>query len=106
MPKIKFIEKNGTEYDVEVAAGATVMQAAVDNMVDGILAECGGSCSCATCHCYIEDKFLSTLTEPSAGEKAMLAAVLEPKKNSRLACQVEVTGEMEGMVVNLPASQF
>ncbi|MFL0796782.1 MAG: 2Fe-2S iron-sulfur cluster binding domain-containing protein [Cellvibrionaceae bacterium] len=106
MPVIKFVEANGTEYEADAAVGSTVMQAALDNMVDGILAECGGSCSCATCHCYIDNKFLKQLPEPSAGEQAMLAAVIDPKENSRLACQVEIADNMEGMVVNLPASQF
>lgn len=106
MPMIKFIEANGAEHDVDAASGSTVMQAAVDNMIDGILAECGGACSCATCHCYIDERFADKVSAPSAGEQAMLEAVLEPKDNSRLACQVTIDDSMDGMVVNLPAAQF
>jgi 2Fe-2S ferredoxin len=106
MPLIRFIEADGRDTEVDADAGYSVMQAAVDNMVDGILAECGGSCSCATCHCYIDPKFTDKIPEPTAIEKDMLSTVSEPKENSRLSCQVIITDEMEGMEVHLPASQF
>jgi len=106
MPLITYIEADGKQYEVEVAVGSTVMQGAVDNMIDGIVAECGGACSCATCHCYIDAEWWGKVGEAGDVEKEMLDAAFEPKSNSRLGCQVDVTKEMEGLVVHLPSSQY
>ena len=106
MPLISFIDHEENSYEVEVPSGTSVMQAAVDNMIDGIVAECGGSCSCATCHCYIDENWLDKLPPPSGMEKDMLDCVLEPRANSRLSCQVVVTDALDGLVVRLPESQF
>lgn len=106
MPLITYIDHEENSYEVEVPSGTSVMQAAVDNMIDGIVAECGGSCSCATCHCYIDENWLDKLPPPSGMEKDMLDCVLEPRANSRLSCQVVVTDALEGLVVRLPESQF
>jgi len=106
MPLIKFISHDGNEQEVHAAAGTSVMHAAVDNGIDGIIAECGGACSCATCHCYIDETWLSKLEDPSAIEKEMIECVLDPESNSRLSCQVVVTDELEGLVVRLPENQF
>jgi 2Fe-2S ferredoxin len=106
MTKITFIQPSGVDVEVEATPGTSLMQAAMDNMVDGILADCGGSCSCATCHCYIQDTYYDKLPEPSATEESMLDFVVEPQDNSRLSCQVIVTEELDGMVVTLPTSQF
>jgi len=106
MTKITFIQPSGVDIEVEATPGTSLMQAAMDNMVDGILADCGGSCSCATCHCYIQDTYYDKLPEPSATEESMLDFVVEPQDNSRLSCQVIVTEELDGMVVTLPTSQF
>jgi ferredoxin, 2Fe-2S len=106
MPLIKFVSHDGNEQEVHAASGTSVMHAAVDNGIDGIIAECGGACSCATCHCYVDEAWLSKLEEPSAIEKEMIECVLDPEPNSRLSCQVVVTDELDGLVVRLPENQF
>lgn len=106
MVQIVFVEHNGATTEVDVDPGVTVMQAALDNGIDGIIAECGGACSCATCHCYVDDVWAEKLDPPSDIEKDMLECVLEPKTNSRLACQIFVTNEMDGLKVSLPESQY
>lgn len=106
MPQITFIEHNGTAHTVTVAAGTSLMQAAVDNAIDAISAECGGACSCATCHCYIDGPWQALTGAASATEIAMLEHVLDPLPGSRLSCQVQVTDAMDGMQVTLPASQY
>ncbi len=106
MPLINYIEANGNQYEADVAVGDSVMQGAVDNMIDGILAECGGACACATCHCYVDEAWISKIPAPSDMEKDLLEAVVDPKENSRLSCQVIVTDDMDGFTVHLPASQY
>lgn len=106
MTTITFIQPSGVDIEVAAAPGQSLMQAAVDNMVDGILADCGGSCSCATCHCYIDERYIDKIPAPSATEKSMLDFVIDPNDTSRLSCQVIVTEDLEGMVVTLPRSQF
>ena len=106
MPVVTYISHDGAINDVEVASGTSVMQGAVDNMIDGIVAECGGSRSCATCHVYIDDAWMDKIPAASEMEKDMLECVLEPESNSRLSCQISVTDELDGLVVKLPASQF
>lgn len=106
MPLINYIEPNGATREIEVESGASVMQGAVDNMVDGILAECGGGCSCATCHVYIDEAWLAKVGEASDIEKEMLDCTLDPRPTSRLSCQVIVTDAMDGLVVRIPESQY
>ncbi|WP_461521508.1 2Fe-2S iron-sulfur cluster-binding protein [Porticoccus sp.] len=106
MPIIHYIEPNGAEYEIDVPVGHTVMQGAVDNMIDGILAECGGVCSCATCHCYVDEAWYERVGEPQGAEKMMLEMVVEPEPTSRLSCQIKVTEELDGLVVRLPPSQY
>lgn len=106
MPKITYITHDGTATEVEATVGSTVMQTAVDNFIDGILAECGGACSCATCHCYIDETWQEKVGEANPLEKEMLDFAVEPKENSRLSCQIDVTEELDGLVVHLPESQF
>ena len=106
MVEVKFIEADGTEKVVEVHEGVTLMHAALDNDVTGILGDCGGACSCATCHCYIEDKFVSKLPEADDIEASMIEFATNPQPNSRLGCQVTVTEELSGIVVHLPESQY
>lgn len=105
MPLIKYIQHDGTEHEADVAEGSSVMQGAVDNGIDGILAECGGACSCATCHVYVDEAWKGKIPEADDMEKAMVECVLEPKDNSRLSCQITVTAELDGLVVQLPESQ-
>lgn len=105
MPKITYIEPGGSEVSVNLSEGWTLMQGATTNGVDGIEAECGGSCACATCHCYIESH-ADQLPPPAEAELNLLANVTaERRPNSRLACQVKATAAMEGMVVRMPDSQ-
>ena len=106
MPQIIFISHDGRQDEVDVAAGVSVMQAAVDNGIDGIHAECGGACSCATCHCFVDDAWLAKLPPPGAIELQMIDCALEPQDNSRLSCQLEMNEELDGLVVRLPARQF
>ena len=106
MPLVNFFDHDGNQYEVNVEAGTTIMQAAIDNGIDGIAAECGGACSCATCHCYIDENWTEKTGEPSDIEKQMPECALDPQDNSRLGCQVEITDEMDGIVVRLPESQF
>ena len=106
MPKVTFIAHDGAETEVHVTAGVSLMQAALDNGVDGIIGECGGSCSCATCHCYIADAWVDKVSPASDTEKDMLDCVLEPKDSSRLSCQVVVDDSLDGLVVTLPKDQY
>jgi 2Fe-2S ferredoxin len=105
MAKIRYVEFNGKEHLLEVAAGLSVMQGAVANNVRGIIAECGGNCSCATCHVYVDDAWLNRLDNKSEFEAALLEAVCDPRPNSRLGCQIRVTEELDGLVVRMPAKQ-
>ncbi|MCK9469427.1 MAG: 2Fe-2S iron-sulfur cluster-binding protein [Porticoccaceae bacterium] len=106
MTKVTFIDHAGTEHQVEVEKGTSLMQAAMDNGVDGIVAECGGACSCATCHCYVDEAWVARTGEPSDIEKDMLDCVLDPQPNSRLSCQIIIDDSLDGLVVRLPESQF
>jgi 2Fe-2S ferredoxin len=106
MPKIMFIEYNGTEHVVEAVVGRTLMQAAVDNVVPGIVADCGGSCSCATCHGFIDREWLVAIPAPQADENSLLEGLLDIQHNSRLTCQIEITLALDGLTVRLPKSQF
>ena len=106
MPLIKFVSHDGISTDINTESGVSLMQAAIDNGIDSILGECGGSCSCATCHCYIDEAWMAKTGEPRSTEKDMLDCVLEPKHNSRLSCQVDITEELDGLIVHLPASQY
>ena len=105
MPKITYIEPSGNENIVDVTEGWTLMQGATTNGVEGIEAECGGSCACATCHCYVESH-AELLDPPTEAETNLLANVAaERRDNSRLSCQIKTTAAMDGMVVRLPACQ-
>jgi len=106
MPLIKFITHSGDEYEVHVASGSSVMQAALDNGVPGILADCGGACSCATCHCYVDEAWREKVGSPDEVEEQMLDFVMEMQPNSRLSCQIVVEDELDGLVVRLPESQI
>ncbi len=106
MAQITYIEPDGRISEVEVSSGKSVMQGAMENMIDSILAECGGACSCGTCHVYVDEAWVDKLEEPDTMEKAMLECVLEPEENSRLSCQITVTDELDGLVVRTPKSQY
>jgi len=105
MARITYIEFNGNRHDVDVQPGCSVMQGAVANSVQGIIADCGGACSCATCHVYVDPGWVSRVGEKNATEAALLDEVCELQANSRLSCQIKVTPDMDGLVVRLPAKQ-
>lgn len=106
MALITYIEANGARHEVEVENGHSVMQGAIDNMIDGIVAECGGACSCATCHCYVDPDWYEKVGAPDDMEKEMIECAPEPRPTSRLSCQIEVTDELDGLIVTVPASQY
>lgn len=106
MPQVTYIEADGTKNEVHVEAGQTVMQGAMDNMVEGIVAECGGACSCATCHVIVDDAWIDKLAKLEEFEKDMLEYVSEQSENSRLSCQITMSHDLDGLVVHLPESQF
>ena len=105
MPKITYKNKSGNSKTLEVEKGLTVMEGAIQNNVPGIDADCGGSMACATCHVYVEEKWLSKLPKAEEGEIDMIDMAFEPKKNSRLSCQLIVTDEMDGLEVTTPEKQ-
>ncbi|MGD9868008.1 MAG: 2Fe-2S iron-sulfur cluster-binding protein [Hyphomicrobiales bacterium] len=106
MPRITFIESNGTRHEVDAEAGMTVMEAAVKNSVPGIEAECGGACSCATCHVYVDEAWQPSTGAPDEMEEGMLDFAFDVRPNSRLSCQIRITDEMDGLVVRVPEKQF
>lgn len=106
MPKITFVDYQGNTNQVEGNVGDSLMEAAVSNDVSGIDADCGGACACATCHVYITEEWVARVGKPEDLEAEMLDVAEEVKENSRLSCQVTLTEEMDGLVVNTPESQF
>jgi ferredoxin, 2Fe-2S len=105
MPKITYIEHNGKSHEIEVVKGLTVMEGAVQNDIPGIDADCGGSCACATCHIYVNEKWFEKLEKKESAEEDMLDMAYEPNKFSRLGCQITVTEELDGLVVKMPSKQ-
>src|ERR1700740_1592159 len=106
MPQVTYIDTAGKETTLDIAVGTSVMQAAVLQGLDGIVAECGGSCMCATCHVYVQEDQLSKLPGMELGEDAMLERTARPRKpNSRLSCQLVMTPPMDGLVVHTPETQ-
>jgi 2Fe-2S ferredoxin len=105
MPRLTIIEATGKEHHLEPEEGKSVMQAAIDALVPGILADCGGACSCATCHCYVDDEWLARLPPVESTERDMLECALDPQGNSRLSCQLRVSPNTDGLVIRLPRSQ-
>ena len=106
MANITYIEASGQSTTVDLMEGWSLMQGATANGIDGILGECGGSCACATCHCYIQEDRLAELPAASEGELGMLENVAsERRPNSRLACQIKASAALDGLIVYLPASQ-
>ena len=106
MPKITLIEFNGNDHTIEAEVGNSLMQSAIDNAVPGIDADCGGACACGTCHCFIEGEWGTATGEADAMEEAMLGMRPDRADTSRLSCQIDVTQDMDGMVVRLPEFQM
>ncbi len=105
MPKITYIEHTGKSHVQEVANGLSVMEGAVQNNIPGIDADCGGSCACATCHVYVDEKWFNKLPKKEPSEEDMLDVAFEPNSFSRLSCQIIVSEELDGMVVKMPSKQ-
>ena len=105
MAKITYIEHNGTSHTVDVQNGLTVMEGAVQNNIPGIDADCGGSMACATCHVYVKEDWVDKINKKNEGEDDMLDQAYEPKKNSRLSCQIIVSDDLDGLVLDMPEKQ-
>ena len=105
MPKITYVDSQGNSKTIEVENGLTVMEGAIQNDVPGIDADCGGSMACATCHVYVEEKWFNKLPKSEDAEIDMIDMAVEPKKNSRLSCQLIVSDELEGLKVTTPEKQ-
>ena len=106
MPTITYIEFDGTEHVIAAEQGSTVMQTAIDNGVPGIDADCGGECSCATCHVVVADEWIDVVGKPDEMEESMLDLNPERETNSRLSCQIDVADAIDGLVVRLPEFQM
>ncbi|TNE59000.1 MAG: 2Fe-2S iron-sulfur cluster binding domain-containing protein [Alphaproteobacteria bacterium] len=106
MAKVTFIEGNGAEHEVSVDNGLSLMEAAVNNMVPGIDADCGGACACATCHVYVEPEWEAKTGNKTEMEETMLDFAEGTQENSRLACQIKISDDLDGLVVRLPEAQF
>tara|TARA_B110001452_G_C14857167_1_gene299429 strand:+ start:94 stop:414 length:321 start_codon:yes stop_codon:yes gene_type:complete len=105
MPRIIYIENDQKSHTVNVASGLTVMEGAVQNDIPGIDADCGGSMACATCHVYVKEEWFNKIPKKEDGEEDMLDTAYEPKQFSRLSCQIIVSDELDGLVVNIPEKQ-
>ena len=105
MPKITYIEHTGKSHSVEVPKELSVMEGAIQNNIPGIEADCGGSCAWATCHVYVEEKWFDKLPKKEDAEQDMLDMAFEPQKFSRLACQITIADELDGLVVKMPSKQ-
>ena len=105
MSKITYTDNKGNSKTIEVENGLTVMEGAIQNDIPGIDADCGGSMACATCHVYVEEKWLDKIPKAEEAEVDMIDMAHEPKKNSRLSCQIIVTDKLEGLVIKTPEKQ-
>ena len=106
MAKITYVEHNGKSHSLNVDSGLTVMEGAVQNNIPGIDADCGGGMACATCHVYVKDEWFDKINKKSEGEDDMIDQAYEPKKSSRLSCQIQVSPEIDGLEVHLPEKQI
>ncbi len=106
MPKIIFQTNDGSQNEVDVETGYSVMEGAINNNIEGIVAECGGACACATCHGYIDKTWIDKLAPMDDMEDSMLDAAFERKSNSRLTCQIEVSEELDGLVVHVAENDY
>ena len=105
MAKVTYIESSGNSHTIEIANGLSVMEGAVQNDIPGIDADCGGGMACATCHVYVSDQWFNKLEKIQDAEQDMLDMAYEPKKNSRLSCQIILTDELDGLEVTTPEKQ-
>jgi 2Fe-2S ferredoxin len=106
MPRVTYVEANGTEHAVDVEVGTSLMRGAVDNLVPGIEGDCGGLCACATCHIYVPPEWAKRCGTPDELETNILEFAFEVRPESRLACQIEMSEELNGIVVHMPLRQY
>ncbi len=106
MPKITFVTPDGERHEVDVDNGYSVMEAAINNNIEGIVAECGGACACATCHGYIDEAWTLRMPEMDDMEDSMLDAAYERRDNSRLTCQLEMNEEWDGLIVHVAENEY
>ncbi len=108
MPKVTYVDHAGHAQEVDVPVGENVMRGALYNGIEGIVGECGGGLSCATCHCYVDEAWAGKAGTPSSEVEAELleSASAEVKPTSRLSCQIEITEALDGLVVHMPESQY
>ena len=105
MTSIRFIEATGREIVATVEGETSLMELAVAHGVEGVLADCGGACVCATCHCQLDASYSDTLGEPGPGESMLLAELLTVNDQSRLACQIDLNSDLDGLVVTIPPTE-
>lgn len=105
MGKVTYIEFSGRSHEVEANDGQSLMEAAVGNLVPGIVADCGGACACATCHVYLDEGWMQRAAPASEMETEMLEMVMHRQSGSRLSCQLKMTASLDGVVLRLPVSQ-
>jgi len=106
MPRITFINTDNTSTTIDAAAGSSVMEAARANNIRGIKAQCGGECSCSTCHCYVDTLWVTRLPPKKEDEANLVEFAWEPKETSRLACQILVSDALDGLVIHVPQRQL
>jgi ferredoxin, 2Fe-2S len=106
MGKIVFIQTDGKRTEVNAVVGESIMRIALDAGIEGLIAECGGCLSCATCHCYIDGGWADRLPPPSEDEKVMVECAIDPRDVSRLSCQLVFTEDLDGIEICIPASQY
>lgn len=108
MPKVTYVEFNGTEHVIDVPIGENVMRGALYNGIEGIVGECGGGLACATCHCYVDEAWTAKVGGPALQEEREMleSAAAEIKPNSRLTCQITMTDALDGLVVHMPEKQY
>ena len=105
MAKITYITHDNQNHTIDVQNGLTVMEGAVQNDIPGIDADCGGGMACATCHVYVKEDWFDKINKKNEGEDDMLDQAYEPKKNSRLSCQIIVSDDLDGLAVDMPEKQ-
>lgn len=106
MPKVTLIEFNGASHTIEAETGKSLMMNAVEQAIPGIDADCGGACACGTCHCYVEEAWRSATGDADIMEDSMLGMRPDRADGSRLSCQIDITQDMDGLVVRLPEFQM
>ncbi len=106
MPKVIYITADETRHEVAVETGYSIMEGAINNNIDGIVAECGGACACATCHSYVDTAWTDKIPAMDDMEDSMLDAAFERKENSRLTCQIEITDALDGIVIHVADNEY